>query len=136
MQHSIGRYLTHESPPVLYHEICHWWSHVQFCCDWAVLSSGIRLRRPGLICSLPLRWVLPAALPLLTRLRWSVSARGDTLSRVDDHGRHRVFHIGRDGHEVLREWLLLPHRRAALAPASVRHVLYTETHRAWPRVLT
>ena len=121
---TLGRHLTHESPPVLFHEVCDWASHVQFSCDWATLLAAFRFhcRRPvwleGLCLEDSLRpWyqALPEARPLLARLGWSVSLCGSTLTWRDAANRARSFHFGHDSLSVLREWLLLPHRRAALA---------------------
>ena len=62
-----------------------------------------------------------AALPseaLLRRLQWSVSPDGGVLRRPCWHdiaGNVRSFRIGFDGTGLLREWLLLLHRRMALS---------------------
>ena len=46
---------------------------------------------------------------------WSVGPRGDTITRFDSCGRLRTFRLGHDCLDILREWLLLFHRRRAVA---------------------
>ena len=121
---TVGKHLTHESPPVLYHEVCDWTTHVQFCSDWAALLAGTRMHcsRSSRLDDVPLEdslrpWhlALPVIAPLLRRLGWTATASGDALTRLDSEGRLRSFRLGHDSLSVLREWFLLVHRRAALA---------------------
>ncbi|CAE7362760.1 gcs-1 [Symbiodinium sp. CCMP2592] len=116
--------LTREAPPVLFHEIFEWRSSARFCADWAVLRTAVAafcVRRSWhenlLLDELvtPWQFSLPQAAPLLAKLGWTVARDGSAIHRVDASGRQRSFCLGYDGLHVLREWLLLYHRRKTLA---------------------
>ena len=51
----------------------------------------------------------------MDKLQWVVSGDGSCIWRWDDHQRRRCFRIGFDGSLVLKEWLMLYHRRQNLA---------------------
>ena len=118
--------LTFESPPVLVHEVNDWYTSPDFCCDWAALQTAVRMHcrpkewqefLPLPEVSEPWHRAMPVAGSLLAKLGWGVSQDGGTITRRDPQGIVRSFRLGFDGLQVLRDWLLLHHRRSALARA-------------------
>eukprot|EP00439_Symbiodinium_sp_Y106_P017651 s5566_g2.t1 len=124
VKHVLQVELSQEAPQVLYHEVFSWRSSASFCCDWAVLQQGLALHstRKDWHDELPLSEVmvpwhlaLPSVSALMDKLQWVVSGDGSCIWRWDDHQRRRCFRIGFDGSLVLKEWLMLYHRRQNLA---------------------
>ncbi|CAE7211986.1 unnamed protein product [Symbiodinium sp. CCMP2592] len=120
---SLRAILTREAPPALFHEIFEWKTSPAFCYDRATLLAGIRMHclryewhehLPLDELAVPWHEALPCAAALLSKLQWTVTPDGGCINRIDGGGVTRSFRIGFDGEHVLREWLLLHHRRAAL----------------------
>jgi len=114
--------LTQEAPRILVGQVLGWELDVHWLSDWSALRAAERLLTSvgELPESLTLAEIqagrcngLPAANQVLRRLGWHLNPHARTITRRDDYGQARFYHLGNDSPAVLRGWLVDHHKLQA-----------------------
>ena len=120
-----------DTPSLAFWEVMGWDCDPVFARRWAAIRAAISMecRPPCWIEEASIRFaarrwpsLLPVTAAVLGELGWWASARGSTIHRRDGRGHLRTFHVGYDSEQVIWQWLVDWHRRAALENTGrVRH---------------